>query len=251
MTEQDSAHVAHIAENVARVREQIAAAAGQVGRQAAEVTLVAVTKTRSPAEIEAAYAAGVRHFGENRVGEMAEKRPQLALAGVTWHMVGHLQRRKALQAVELFDIVHSVDSVRLARRLDAFAAERGPILPILIEVNVSGEESKYGFRLSDREALDAALAEIVTLSHLRVDGLMTVAFVARDPEEVRPVFARLRELRGELRARYPEGEWRHLSMGMTDDYAVAIQEGATMVRVGRAIFGPRIDADRPRAVRTG
>jgi pyridoxal phosphate enzyme (YggS family) len=241
----------HIADNLARVREQIAAAAKQAGRPASEVTLVAVTKTRSPVEIRAAYAAGVRHFGENRVGEMAEKRPQLELAGVTWHMVGHLQRRKARQAVELFDIVHSVDSVRLARRLDALAADRGLVLPVLIEVNVSGEASKYGFGLAEREELDAAVAEIVALSHLRVDGLMTVAFIARDPEEVRPVFARLRQARDELRDRYPASDWRHLSMGMTDDYAVAIQEGATMVRIGRAIFGPRSDAARAQVVGAG
>jgi pyridoxal phosphate enzyme (YggS family) len=241
----------HIADNLARVREQIAAAAGQSGRPVSEITLVAVTKTRSPAEIQAAYAAGVRHFGENRVGEMAEKRPQLALEGVTWHMVGHLQRRKARQAVELFDIVHSVDSVRLARRLDTLAAERGLVLPILIEVNVSGEETKYGFRPTERDALGAALAEIVALPHLRVDGLMTVAFIADDPEEVRPVFALLRELRDELRDHFPESRWRHLSMGMTDDYAVAIQEGATMVRVGRAIFGPRRVAARVDAPSVG
>jgi hypothetical protein len=182
---------------------------------------------------------------------MAQKRPQLELVGATWHMVGHLQRRKARQAVELFDIVHSVDSIRLARRLDALAAERDLVLPILIEVNVSGEESKYGFHLSDRDALDGAVGEIVALPHLRVEGLMTVAFVARDPEEVRPVFARLRQTRDELRDRYPAGEWGHLSMGMTDDYAVAIQEGATMVRIGRAIFGPRIDGARAPAVDAG
>jgi len=238
MAEQERADPVRIADNLERVQGRIAAAARQAGRQASEIALVAVTKTRSPAEMRAAYAAGVRHLGENRVEEMAEKRPQLELEGVTWHMVGHLQRRKAGQAVDLFDIVQSVDSVRLARRLDALAAERGLVLPILIEVNVSGEESKYGFRLAERAALDAAVAEIVALPHLRVDGLMTVAFITPDPEEVRPVFARLREVRDELRARYPEGDWRHLSMGMTDDYAVAIQEGATMVRIGRAIFAP-------------
>ena len=241
-TVQESVDVMYIADNLARVYEQIAAAAGQAGRRASEVTLVAVAKTRSPAEIRAAYAAGVRHFGENRVEEMAEKRPQLELEGVTWHMVGHLQSRKARQAIELFDLVHSVDSVRLARRLDAFAAERGRVLPILIEVNVSGEETKYGFRLAEREGLDAAVAEIVSMSHVRVEGLMTVAFIARDPEEVRPVFARLRQTRDELRDRYPKGDWRHLSMGMTDDYVVAVQEGATMVRIGRAIFDPRAHA---------
>jgi pyridoxal phosphate enzyme (YggS family) len=225
-----------IAGNVARVREQIAAAAQAVGRSADEVTLVAVTKTRSPAEVEAAYLAGVRHFGENRVEEAETKLPSCKWKGVTWHMVGHLQRRKARRAVGLFDRVDSVDSVRLARRLDSLAAEQGIVLPILIEVNVSGEESKYGFPLSDRRALDAAVAEIIALPHLSVDGLMTVAFIAANPEDVRPVFARLRELRDELRDQFPQSDWRHLSMGMSDDFPIGVQEGATMVRIGRAVF---------------
>jgi pyridoxal phosphate enzyme (YggS family) len=228
-----------IASNLAHVRERIVSAARRVGRAPSEVTLVAVTKTRSLVEIEAAYQAGVRHIGENRVEEAEAKKLQLDLAGVTWHMVGHLQSRKAGRAVGLFDIVHSVDSVKLARRLDRLAAEQSKILSILVEVNISGEESKYGFPLSERAALETAVGEIVALPHLRVDGLMTVAFIARDAEEVRPVFARLCALRDAFRTRFPKGEWRHLSMGMTDDFEVAIEEGATLVRVGRAIFGPR------------
>jgi pyridoxal phosphate enzyme (YggS family) len=233
---QDDALTMKIAGNVARVREQIAAAAQTVGRSADDVTLVAVTKTRSLAAIQAACSAGVRHFGENRVEEAEAKLPLSKWEGVTWHMVGHLQGRKARRAVGLFDRIDSVDSVRLARRLDALAAEQGLVLPMLIEVNVSGEESKYGFPLSDRVALDAAVAEIVGLPHLRVDGLMTVAFIATDPEEVRPVFARLRELRDELCAQFPQSDWRHLSMGMSGDYRIGVQEGATMVRIGRAVF---------------
>jgi pyridoxal phosphate enzyme (YggS family) len=228
-----------VSENLDRVQREMALAAERGGRNPSEVTLVAVTKTRTLAEITAAYRAGVCHFGENRVEEAEDKLPHLALEGVTWHMVGHLQRRKARRAIELFDMVHSVDSTRLARRLDSLAAERGVVLPILVEVNVSGEASKYGFRLSDREALESAVAEIVGLPNLTVDGLMTVAFIARDPEEVRPVFAGLRELRDELQAQFPRGAWRHLSMGMSDDYQVAVEEGATLVRIGRAIFGPR------------
>jgi pyridoxal phosphate enzyme (YggS family) len=239
LVEQEALELVRISGNLARVQERIAAATERAGREAAEITMVAVTKVRSPAEIRAAHQAGVRHFGENRVEEAAEKRPQLKMANVTWHMVGHLQSRKAKRAIDLFDIVHSVDSVKLARKLDGLAEERGKLLPILIEVNVSGEESKYGFQLSNRAPLDAAVAEIVALSHLRVDGLMTVAFIAQDPEEVRPVFARLRALRDEFRVRFPQSDWRHLSMGMTDDFEVAIEEGATMVRIGRAIFGPR------------
>jgi pyridoxal phosphate enzyme (YggS family) len=231
--------LAHIADNVACVGERIAAAAAQAGRSSSEVTLVAVAKTRTPAEVEAAYRAGVRHIGENRVEEAAEKRRWLELPDVTWHMVGHLQRRKARRAVELFDIVQSVDSVRLARRLDALAAERTQALRVLLEINVSGEESKYGFRLDDRADLDAAVAEITALPGVHVEGLMTVAPLCDDPEEVRPVFAGLRELAAEFQARFPQARWDCLSMGMTDDYVVAVQEGATLVRIGRAIFDPR------------
>jgi pyridoxal phosphate enzyme (YggS family) len=227
-----------IVSNLAQVRERISEAADRVGRSPDEITLVAVAKTRSPAEILSAYRAGVRHFGENRVEEAEEKRPQLDLADVTWHMVGHLQRRKARRAIDLFDVLHSVDSVRLAQRLERVAAESEKVLRILVEVNVSGEESKYGFPLADRAELVAAIEEMVPLPHLCIEGLMTVAFIAADPEQVRPVFAGLRELRDKLRARIPQVSWRHLSMGMTDDFELAIEEGATMVRIGRAIFGP-------------
>jgi len=234
---QDDALAGRIAGNVARIREQMADAALTAGRSAEEVTLVAVTKTRSLAEIQAVCQAGISHLGENRVEEAETKLPASEWEGVTWHMVGHLQGRKARRAVGLFDRIDSVDSIRLARRLDSLAAEQGIVLPILIEVNVSGEESKYGFPLSDRGALDAAVAEMLALPHLRVDGLMTVAFIATDPEEVRPVFARLRGLRDELRAQFPGSDWRHMSMGMSDDFEIGVQEGATMVRIGRALFG--------------
>jgi PLP dependent protein len=232
--------VAQVADRVARVRERIAAAAVRAGRAPGDVALVAVTKMRTPAEIEAVYAAGVRHLGENRVEEAEVKLPQLELPGVTWHMVGHLQGRKAGRAVDLFDVVQSVDSVRLARRLDGLASKRDRALRVLIEVNVSGEESKYGFRLVERGQLDDAVAEIIALPHLCVEGLMTVAPLCADPEQVRPVFARLREVVGELQASFPQGMWRHLSMGMTDDYVVAVEEGATMVRIGRALFEPPV-----------
>jgi len=231
--------VDEIGPNLARVWERIALAAQRAGRQPSEVTLVAVTKTRPPDDVAAAYQAGVRCIGENRVEEAAVKKPQLDLPGLAWHMVGHLQSRKARQAAELFDVIHSVDSLKLAQKLDALAAERPRPLPILLEMNVSGEESKYGFALTDRPALEAAVSEIAALPHLQLEGLMTVAFVARDPQEVRPVFARLRTLRDELRVLFPQATWQHLSMGMTDDFEVAIEEGATMVRIGRAIFGPR------------
>jgi pyridoxal phosphate enzyme (YggS family) len=228
-----------IGRNLAAVRERVALAAQHVGRSPSEVTLVAVTKTRPPDDLVAAYEAGVRDIGENRVEEAAAKKPQLDLPGLTWHLVGHLQSRKARQAIDLFNIIHSVDSVKLALKLDSLAAESERVMPVLLEVNVSGEETKYGFSLADQGTFEVAVAEIAALPHLRVDGLMTVAFAARDPEEVRPVFARLRTLRAELQSRYPQAGWQHLSMGMTDDYSVAVEEGATMLRIGRAIFGPR------------
>jgi pyridoxal phosphate enzyme (YggS family) len=233
---QDDSVTGRIADNVARIQQQISVAAEAAGRSADEVTLVVVTKTRTPLEIQAAWLAGVRHFGENRVEEAEIKLPALDLEGATWHMVGHVQGRKARRAVGLFDRIDSVDSVRLARRLDRLAAEQEAILHVLIEVNVSGEASKYGLGLSDRAALDAAVAEIVSLPNLAVDGLMTVAFIAQDAEAVRPVFAGLRTLRDELRALFPQASWRHLSMGMSGDFDVAVQEGATMVRIGRAVF---------------
>ena len=228
-----------IAENLARVRECIAAAAERAGRDPEEVVLVAVTKTRTPAEIEAAYEAGVRHIGENRVEEAELKRPQLDLPEAAWHMVGHVQSRKAERAAACFDVIESVDRVKIARYLDRAAEEREVSLPVLIEVNVGGEESKYGFGLEGRDNLERAVGEILALTHLRVEGLMTVAPIAEDPETVRPAFARLRALRDVFRARFPACAWDHLSMGMSDDFEVAVEEGATMVRIGRAVFGPR------------
>jgi pyridoxal phosphate enzyme (YggS family) len=227
------------------VQERIAAAARRAGRDPAEVTLVAVTKTHPPEVIEAAYLAGLRHFGENRVEEAAPKIQAVAawLAAQKpdadspiWHMVGHVQSRKAEEAAGPYALIHSVDSVKLARRLDRFASEKGRRLPILLEVNVSGEASKYGFRPT--EVADA-LTEIATLSSLQVQGLMTMAPIVSDPEMARPVFRALRALRDDLACRFPQMDWRHLSMGMTDDFEVAIEEGATLVRIGRAIFGER------------
>jgi pyridoxal phosphate enzyme (YggS family) len=226
------------------VRERIDAAARRAGRDPASITLVAVTKTQPPEVIRAAYDLGLRHFGENRVEEAEAKVGRLP-GDVTWHMIGHIQSRKARQVVPIFQFVHSVDSVRLAARLDRFCADRGEPLPILLECNVSGEESKYGFAVAhrrsgdaDRGAFAAAVEEILALPHLAVRGLMTMAPIVADPEQARPVFVRLRQLRDELAAAFPQSDWSQLSMGMTDDFEVAIEEGATFVRVGRAIFAP-------------
>ena len=230
---------ADIRANLACVRERIALAAERSGRTESDVTVVAVAKTRSADEIRAAYEAGVRHVGENRVAEAADKKPAADRPDLSWHMVGHLQSRKAKTAVDVFDLVHSVDSVKLAAKLDALAQARGKMLPVLIEINVSGETTKYGLPAADAGALEDTVGQIVALPHLVVEGLMTVAFVTSDPEETRPVFVGLRDLADSFRRRFPRGAWRHLSMGMTDDFWVAVEEGATMVRIGRAIFGPR------------
>ncbi|RMF29620.1 MAG: YggS family pyridoxal phosphate-dependent enzyme [Chloroflexi bacterium] len=236
--------------NIAEVLERIEAAAARVGRDGREVTLVAVSKTHPPEVIVAAYEAGLRHFGENRPEEGRDKIPQVLarLSGPvpTWHMVGHIQSRKARDVVAFFDVVHSVDRLKIARRLSRFAQQSGRTIPILLECNISGEVTKYGFAV-DRWEEDALqrnqflddVAQILTLPALRVEGLMTMAPIVPDPEMVRPLFRRLRALRDFLADRFPDASWHHLSMGMTDDFEVAVEEGATMVRIGRAIFGPR------------
>ncbi len=239
-----------IRQNLDRVRERIAAAALRAGRDPADVTLVAVTKTFPVEVILEGYGAGLRHLGENRPEEGAAKIPQVngAIEGgpITWHMIGHIQSRKAPLVAAHFDIVHSIDRLRIARRLSRSAAERGRELAVLLECNVSGEETKFGFPADrweedegQRKALFAACAGILALPGLRVEGLMTVAPLTDDPETARPFFVRLRALRDWLAERFPDLSWRELSMGMSDDFEVAVEEGATMVRIGRAIFGPR------------
>jgi len=226
---------AEIEANLQVVRERIAAAARRAGRDPAEITLVAVTKTQPVEVIRAAYELGLRDFGENRVEEAETKFDQLP-DDIRWHMVGHVQSRKAARAVKPYVLVHSVDRVKLARRLDRFAAEAGRTLPILLEVNVSGEATKYGFHPAE---VEAAVEAMRAFEHLHIQGLMTMAPIVPDPEEARPVFVALRELRDRLAARFPDLDWHHLSMGMTDDFEVAVEEGATIVRIGRAIFGER------------
>lgn len=251
--------------NLRDVQRRIAEAAEWAGRDPTEITLVAVTKTLTVDHILTAYELGVRHIGENRVHEAAEKVPVVSqwlkergLLPITWHMVGHLQSRKARDAIHLFDIIHSVDTLKLARRLDRLLSSSPPglggeegerqdkAMPILLEVNVSGEESKYGFALDrweedkhQREEFFGIVEEILALPHVEVRGLMTMAPIVAHPEEARPYFRSLRRLRDALAERFPGDHWQHLSMGMTDDFEVAIEEGATMVRIGRAIFGER------------
>jgi pyridoxal phosphate enzyme (YggS family) len=222
-----------VAERLALICERAARAAERAGRAPAEVTIVAITKSFPPEAIEEAAAAGIAHIGENRVQEAAAKIPSLHHLPVTWHMVGHLQTNKAKTALELFDIIQSVDSLRLAEAL-SHRAER-PV-PVLLEVNAAGEASKFGF--SPPEVPQAAEA-VARLPHLNVCGLMTIAPLVSDPEEVRPLFRELRRLRDALGL-------AELSMGMTDDFEVAIEEGATMVRIGRAIFGGRLHLEQSR-----
>ena len=214
--------------NIEEVQGCIARACERSHRLPEEITLVAITKGVDVSAIRAAFDCGIRNFGENRVQEAEGKIAQLAdlKPDVTWHMVGHLQSNKAKAAVELFDIIHSVDSVRLAEILSR-RAER--TLSVLLEVNVSGEATKGGFSVA---GIAAAVNEIRQLPNLKTMGLMTVAPFVADPEEIRPVFRKLRELRDSLGL-------KHLSMGMTDDFEVAIEEGASMLRIGRAIFGER------------
>ena len=218
----------HIAENVVRVRARIAAACDRAGRDPADVTLIAVSKTHPPEAIAAAYAAGILDFGENRVQEATPKVPAARALGVeaTWHLIGNLQRNKVAAALPLFDVIHSVDSLRLAEALNERSTAGARVL---LEVNVSGETSKHGVSLE--EAPDLA-ERIGHMRHIALLGLMTVAPIAAEPEDARPIFRRLRDLRDALGL-------RELSMGMTGDFEVAIEEGATFVRVGRAIFGAR------------
>lgn len=225
-----------VAANVARVRERIAAAARRAARRPDDVTLVAVTKGVDPPRIAAAVAGGVTDLGENRVQEAEVKIPAanaLARRPLRWHMVGHLQRNKAKKAVALFDVVHSVDNSALAQELSRRTAR---MLDVLVQVNVAGAAQQRGIAPA---ALPALLRTIVRLPGLRVVGLMAIAPLTGDPETVRPAFRRLRELRDEV-ARLDIAETViHLSMGMTADFAVAVEEGATIVRIGRAIFGER------------
>jgi pyridoxal phosphate enzyme (YggS family) len=214
--------------NIEQVKARIDRACQRAGRSPEEVILVAVTKTVDPSAIATAFELGITHFGENRVQEAVAKIGQLSalVPRPNWHMVGHLQTNKAKVASEIFDIVHSVDSVRLA---EVLSHRTQKTLPILLEVNVSGEASKGGFPVAE---VAPALAVISRLPRLEVEGLMTIAPLVADAEQVRPVFRQLRSLRDSIGL-------EHLSMGMTDDFEVAIEEGATMVRIGRAIFGER------------
>ncbi len=227
-----------IAGNIRRVRERLAAAATACGRNPDDITLIAVGKNFPQDCIAEAAAAGQRHFGENRVQEAAGKIPHLQAAqGLTWHMIGHLQTNKAQRAAELFDVIHSVDSIKLAQKLNQAALAIGERLAVLIQVDLGHEATKFGAERSQAAGIAGA---ILDLGGLRLDGLMTIPPFFEDPELARPYFAALRQLRQSLEDERPGLLGRgHLSMGMSNDFEVAVQEGATMVRVGTAIFGER------------
>jgi PLP dependent protein len=233
------------------VHMRMRAAAERAGRNPEDVALVAVSKTKPFEFIEEALAAGHLDFGENRLEELWEKveiARQRGLDQIRWHMIGTIQSRKTSQAVGPFTLVHAVDRVKIARRLHQEAEEQGVVLPVLLEVNVSGEESKHGF---SPQMLLEVMPELLTFDALRYEGLMTMAPIVNDPEETRPIFRGLRELLEQLRRLYPPQEhpqvtWQHLSMGMTDDFEVAIEEGATLIRIGTAIFGKRDQKDATR-----
>jgi hypothetical protein len=224
-----------IGPNLALIRERIAGAAMRSGRRADEITLVAVSKTFPADAIRAAYEIGLRHFGENRVQEWEAKQPHLVGVSATWHLIGNLQSNKARKAARLFGRVDSVDSIELARKLDSCAAEEGKRLPILIEVHLGNEETKAGAAETDLPSLAEV---IVALPSLELLGLMAIPPFVADAEIARPHFRKLRDLRDELSARLGR-PLPVLSMGMSHDFEVAIEEGATEIRVGTALFGSR------------
>jgi pyridoxal phosphate enzyme (YggS family) len=227
-------------QNIAQVRQRMAAAALRTGRRPEEIALMAVTKTFPPELIREAYGAGQRLFGENRVQEFSAKAEALRdLPDAQWHMIGHLQSNKTSRAVGLFSAIDSVDSLRLAQRLNCSAREIGKKIPLLIEINIGGEEAKSGVAPQSAE-LEAILRTAPEFDHLEIRGVMTVPPFTEDPEGARSYFQQLRELRTAIAARkLPGVNMSVLSMGMSHDFEIAIEEGSTCVRVGTAIFGER------------
>lgn len=225
-----------LAKNLQNVEHNIVEACKKSNRSREEVTLIAVSKTKPVSLLLEAYDLGVRHFGENKVQELTDKYPQIP-CDMNWHMIGHLQRNKVKQVIDKAVLIHSVDSLRLAETIEAEAAKKGIVVNILLEVNVAEEESKFGMKV---EEVLPAIEQISKLSHVKIKGLMTIAPFVENAEENRPVFARLKKLSVDIAAKNIDNvDVSILSMGMTNDYQVAIEEGATMVRVGTGIFGER------------
>jgi hypothetical protein len=221
-------------DNLISIQRRIAAASGRAGREPASVTLLAVTKSQPPEVVKAATDLGLTLFGENKVQEAKAKIP-LCPGKLCWHFIGHLQTNKCRDAVELFEMIQSVDSFHLAQEINKRAEQASKSVPVLLEVNVAGESTKFGYR---PERLLAELKAVNELPRIEIHGLMTMAPWTPEPEKVRPVFRQLRELKAECE-QVLGASLRHLSMGMTSDFEVAIEEGATLVRIGTALFGPR------------
>jgi PLP dependent protein len=229
--------------NLAHIRVRVERAARRSARSSAEITIVAVSKTFPAEAIRAAHNLGLRHFGENRVQEFETKHPALTDLDATWHLIGHLQSNKARRAAQLFSTIDSVDTLSLAQKLTAIQTETSPSapkrLPILIEVRLAPEDSKTGVIADDLPALVEAVLE---LPQLELRGFMAIPPYLAEPEQVRPYFKRLRELRDQMRERFAKDDPRHfheLSMGMSHDFEIAIEEGATQIRLGTALFGAR------------
>ena len=225
-----------LAENLQQVNANIEKACAAVGRAPSEVTLVAVSKTKPVSMLQEAYDAGARVFGENKVQEIMDKYDQLP-SDIQWHMIGHLQRNKVKYIIDKVAMIHSVDSLRLAQTIEQEAAKKDLVMPILLEVNVAEEDTKFGLKVEEVLPL---LEQISSFSHIQVKGLMTIAPFVENPEENREVFRTLKKLSVDISAKNINNVTMSvLSMGMTGDYQVAVQEGATMVRVGTGIFGER------------
>jgi PLP dependent protein len=239
----DQGSVSTIRTRYDQVREKIDSVARKAGRNPDSVRLVVVTKNHPLDIVRAALEAGIRDLGENYAEEAVEKIQAIgAVDGLCWHMIGHVQSRKADLVAQNFTFMHSLDSLKLAGRLERFAAEAGRILPVLLECNVGGEESKFGYPAFERAQWDVLCTEaqqIVQLRHLEIRGLMTMPPLYDDGEKTRPFFRKLRELRDYLSKQVPQAKWEELSMGTSADFMAAVEEGATLVRVGTAILGAR------------
>jgi len=232
-----------IKQNYERVLEKIDAAASSVGRDGSSIKLVVVTKGHPIEAVEEAISAGAKILGENYVEEAITKVEAFPQWSGEWHMIGHIQSRKARQVCEYFDFVHSLDRLKIARRLNRFAGEAGIVFPVLLECNMSGEQSKYGWPAWEKDQWSYLLNEVgqvLEMTHLQVRGLMTMPPYSETPEQSRQYFIRLREIRSYFERQFPSIDWGELSMGMSADYEIAIQEGATMVRIGTEIMGPRL-----------
>lgn len=234
--------MSEIQQNLDRVRAEITRAATKANRPAGEVELIAISKTHDAERVREAHEAGQNVFGESRVQEARVKIPELP-SSLHWHFVGHLQRNKIRHALPLFELIHSVDSLDLARDINRIADEAGFHPRVLLEVNVAGEGSKFGFK---PEILRAEMEPLLQLGRLSIEGLMTIPPLSEDAEASRPFFVQLRELRDAFEKEF-DLKLAHLSMGMTNDFPVAVEEGATLVRVGTAIFGARATSKKRRA----